>query len=145
MGSSTSAEKGRPVFHPLERLAAVLATAGCTAISVTIWRNVNAHQSVWPLPALYLIEMVLLAAAAALVVLDVVSDRVSVVWAAAGAMGSFSILGRLSVGAFYAPIALIFMVLAIASDIRHRRFRPIHPGACMLAAAAQAAIMLAVA
>jgi hypothetical protein len=83
MGSPSSAEEeGSPVIQPLQRFAAILTTAGCAVISVTIWRSVSGYQSVKPLPALYIIVMVLLAAAAALVVLGIDSARIVVVWAA---------------------------------------------------------------
>jgi len=126
------------------RFAAGLAMAACVVITLAIWLSVSAHQSMWPLPALYLVEMVALAIAATLAMLGAGSGRMLIVWAAIGAMAGFCVLGAWSVGLYYAPVALMFAVLVGSSDFRRRRFQPMHLGACLLAGAAQAGIMLAV-
>ncbi len=50
----------------LEQFLAIVGVAVCANISALIWQSVSAQQPMWPLPALYLLEMVALSLAAAL-------------------------------------------------------------------------------
>ena len=61
----------------------------------------------------------------------------------AGATFGFVILGAWSIGFLYLPVAVLLALAAGLADRRHGRSMALHPGLCVLAAAAQAALMLA--
>jgi hypothetical protein len=61
---------------------------------------------------------------------------------AAGVFMAFVILGAFSVGFFYLPVALIFAIISITSDIRNKQHLPAHLGICLAAGLIQAAWML---
>jgi hypothetical protein len=65
------------------------------------------------------------------------------IWGTVGAICGFSILGALSVGFFYLPVALIFAVISVTSDVRNKQHIAGHLGVCVIAAVVQAALMLA--
>ena len=98
--------------HPLERFLAILGTSICLIVTILIWRSVSAQQPMWPLPALYFIEMVAVSVLTALAVLRGRTGGLAS-WIAAGIFSAFSYLGALSVGFFYLPVALIFGLLAV--------------------------------
>ncbi len=65
-------------------------------------------------------------------------------WGAVGVLGAFCILGLFSVGPLYIPIVLIFAAVSIAAEVRNREHLTAHLAVCLLAALAQAALMLTV-
>lgn len=96
----------------------------------------------WPLPALYLIEvMVLSVAAAAAFVRD---GRVGQIisWAAVGILAAFSILGMFSIGALYLPTTLMLVLVCVTRDLRNKLHLPLNIGVGLIAALLQAALML---
>jgi hypothetical protein len=58
-------------------------------------------------------------------------------------VAAFSILGALSVGFFYLPVAGLIGAAALTYDLRNKQPILAHVGLCLLAAVAQAAVMLA--
>ncbi len=130
--------------QPLERFLAILGTAICLIVTILIWRSVSALQPMWPLPGLYFIEMAALSLVSALAFILGYRRRGLIAWGAAGIFSAFSILGALSVGFFYLPVAVIFGLLAILSDLRQKQPIAAHFGLAALAALAQAALMLMV-
>jgi hypothetical protein len=141
----------------LERALAVTGTALCLIVSVGAWLGLRRQQSLWPLPDLYLLEMLAVSALATWGIWSQAerpaSMRLILTWASIGIMLGFVILGAFSIGFFYLPVVVLLIGAAILAD------RPvpgqtgkarlgsnffIHMGACIAAAGAQAALMLAV-
>lgn len=97
----------------------------------------------WPLPGLYFIEMVALSIMSAfLFIRGNARDRI-LIWGAVGVFIGFSILGALSVGFFYLPVALIFAVISVTSDVRNKQRIAMHLGVCVIAAVVQVVLMFA--
>jgi hypothetical protein len=125
--------------YALERVLALAAAAICLIVTVIVWAAVGQQQDMWPLPALYFLEM----AAASLVGLwgiyrhDAPGSLLA--WATSGALLGFTILGALSVGFFYLPVAGLLGLAALWQDWGRL---PLHLGVALLAAVAQAAVML---
>jgi hypothetical protein len=66
-----------------------------------------------------------------------------ITWGAVGIFSAFSILGAWSVGFFYLPVAIIFGVIAIRSDLRDKQPIAAHAGVCLIAGIVQVVLMLA--
>jgi len=127
---------------PLEKLLAIFATVVCLTVTVIIWWSISVHQSIWPLPGLYFIELVTLSLIST-VVFVYSRGRIRVIsWIVAGILMAFAILGAFSIGPFYLPIAVIFTVISITSDIRNKQPLIAHIGIGLAAALIQAALML---
>lgn len=130
-----------PATNRLDLFLAILGGATCLILTIAVWRVVSSYQGMWPLPALYLLEMSAVAIVAAWMVAHNGHAAVLAAWAAAGILFAFSIVGAWSVGLFYLPVAIIFSVVALISDARTRHPVAQHLGFFLLAAIAQAAIM----
>jgi hypothetical protein len=128
--------------RPLEAFTAIFAALACLFITIVLWRNVSAYQAMWPLPALYFIELPALAMLSALAFLSAAPEARFITWAVVGMFGAFCIVGGFSVGLTYLPITLLFAGLSIASDLRNRAAITPHLAVCLLAALLQAALML---
>jgi hypothetical protein len=128
----------------LEGLLAVLATALSLVVTMRVWGAVGGQQPMWPLPALYLIEMVALPGVTAFILLRGVSPGATLAWAAAGAASAFSVLGAWSVGVFYAPVALLLLAAGMVAALRARRRIWADLAWAVAAAVLQTVIMLAV-
>ncbi len=125
----------------LERVLAVLAAAACLFLTIGIWRSVGAVQSVWPLPGLYFVELPVVGIWSAVLFLG--SDRPSArsAWLASGIYFAFTVLGAFSVGLFYLPIAVMFLMVAVLATVRQEQ--PVLRGlsTAIAAALAQAILM----
>ena len=97
----------------------------------------------WPLPALYFIEMVVLSIISAFIFVRGNPRDQFITWATAGVISAFSILGALSVGFFYLPVALIFAVISVTSAVRNKQPITTHLGIFLIAGIAQLALMFA--
>jgi hypothetical protein len=98
----------------------------------------------WPLPGGYFVEVVALSIISAFTfVWCDVRYRV-ITWGADGVFSAFSILGAFSVGFLYLPVALIFAVISVTSDVRNKQNILMHLGVCLIAGIAQVALMFAV-
>ena len=119
----------------------------CLVVTVPIWRSISAQQGMWPLPGLYLLEMVALSVLCAFAFYRGGPRSQFITWGALGVFLAFSILGAFSIGFFYLPVALIFGAAAIIADVKDkdRDVRRIgaHLAVCVIAGLAQAALMLA--
>ena len=125
-------------------LLAAAAAVAALAAAIRIWRVVGSQQPMWPLPALYLIEMVALPVAACVALLRRPAVGTAFAWAAGGATCSFVVLGAWTVGLFYLPIALLLLGAGIIALLKSRgRLLPSLLMA-VLGAALQAGIMLVV-
>ena len=129
------------IISLLERVLAILGAVACLIITILIWLSVSAHQTMWPLPGLYFIEMVALASISAFLFVRGDPRDKFIIWGVAGVIGAFSILGAFSVGFFYLPVALIFVVISVTSDVRNKYHLTAHLGIFVIAGIAQLALM----
>jgi len=97
----------------------------------------------WPLPALYFIEMVVLSIISVFIFVRGDPRNQFITWGTAGVISAFSILGALSVGFFYLPVALIFAVISVTSAVRNKQRITAHLGIFLIAGIAQMALMFA--
>jgi len=128
---------------PLERFLAILATTICLIITILFWLSVSTYQNMWPLPGLYFVEMVALSIVSAFIFVRGDPRNKFIIWGAAGLMSAFSILGALSVGFFYLPVALIFAVISATSDVRNKQPIMSRLGVFLIAGIAQLVLMFA--
>ena len=133
--------------RPLEQFLAIVGTAVCLIVCARIWQVLSGAQPMWPLPGLYLLEMIVVSLIGMLGILTGDSEQStlagSLAWAAAGALTAFVAMGAWSIGFLFLPVALIFMITAILADRRRRRNLVVHLGVGVMAAIAQVALMLA--
>ena len=125
----------------LEQILAILAAVVCLVITLIFWFNISAYQSMWPLPGLYLIEMAAISIISAFLFVRGDPHGSLITWAASGVIGAFSILGAFSIGFFYLPVALMFVVISIIRDVRSKQSIPAHLGIFLIAGIAQLALM----
>jgi hypothetical protein len=130
----------------LERFLAVLGTVICLVLSVLVWLVFSAQQSMWPLPDLYLLEML---AGSILATWSLWSNesglsplRGILTWVVVGVLFAFVIIGSFSIGFWFIPVAGLFAIAAILSDRRQGRNLVINLGIGLVAAIVQAALML---
>ena len=130
--------------HPFEKFLSIVNAILCMIICLRIAQTIG--TDLFPLPGLYLIELIIVSAAVVFVIFQKHSGGVQdwdvMIWAAAGIFLSFSILGAWSIGFFFLPSALLLLLLGVLSDLRRGRKFLIHAGLGLLAGAFQAAIML---
>jgi len=131
-----------PFLHVAELSLGALAAAACAILSLVIWRSVAPYQPMWPLPGLYLVEVAVVTATAASMLALGLRRRAAITWAAAGIVTAFSILGALSIGAAYAPTALLLAAAGVLADWRDAHPITFDIGIFLVAGAAQAVLML---
>jgi hypothetical protein len=136
-------KKQTTITSPLERFLAILGGVVCLIITILFWLSVSAYQPMWPLPGLYFIEMVALSSISAFIFVRGDPREQFITWGAAGVISAFSILGALSVGFFYLPVALIFAVISVTSAVRNKQRITAHLGIFLIAGIAQLALMFA--
>ena len=127
----------------LERIVAVFGVIICLVITVPIWRSISAQQPIWPLPALYFIEMVVLSMLSASLFFRGNARGRIIVWCAVGLIFGFSVLGALSVGFFYLPVAILLGGISITSDVRTRQNLGRHLVVSLIAGIVQVVVMFA--
>jgi hypothetical protein len=64
-------------------------------------------------------------------------------WVAAGVISAVSFLGAASVGLFYLPVALMYIVISLTWDVRNKQNKPARLGIFLIAGIAQSVLMLA--
>ena len=138
-----SVTKESIVTSPLERFLAIFAAVVCLIITSLFWLSISSYQAMWPLPGLYFLEIVTLSIVSAFMVARGDPRGQYLTWGTAGVIGVFSILAALSVGFFYLPVALIFAVISVTSDVRNKKNIPAHLGIFLIAGIAQFALILA--
>jgi|WetSurMetagenome_2_1015567.scaffolds.fasta_scaffold32706_3 hypothetical protein len=121
-----------------------LAALTCLVISVALFFLITT-QPLWPFPALYFIELAVLAVLAWLASLRDRNSSPGFIWFITGVFFGFVILSIWSVGFIYLPVALFLGVAATLSDGRHRINKlPLHLGIFLLGALMEAAFLFAV-
>jgi len=126
----------------LERFLAVIGAAVCLIVSVRVWQVVGDQQPMWPLPGLYVIEMI---AVSCIGLLGIIRDDRSgamMAWISVGVLFAFVVMGAWSIGFLYLPAALLLVVAAVTADRRHRYRLSLHLVLVVIAAIAQVAVML---
>jgi hypothetical protein len=96
-----------------EKLLALLTAIACLVITIYLWQLIAGHQSMWPLPALYLVEMPALCVAVAVATIAEIPHAAVFSWIAFGALFAFSVLASFTVGLYYYPIVLMLLLVAI--------------------------------
>jgi hypothetical protein len=129
----------------LERVVAALAAVVCLVLTIRIWLVVGQDQPMWPLPAAYLLEVLALAAAAALISIMGRSIGGLIIWIATGAISAFAVLASFSVGLFYSPVVLLLLVSGLLAAWRQRRRIPIYLACAVGAGLLQAGLILGIA
>ena len=104
----------QPTVPPrlLEKLLSGIALAYGLTITTGFWISIAPHQSMWPFPGLYFIEVVFLPALLAFSVFRGSPQRARIASLSAGCVSVFSILGAMSVGLAYIPLVLLALVMA---------------------------------
>jgi len=126
----------------IETILSIGAFLVCLALTSYLWRALAVNQPLWPFPAIYFIEMVVLSAIVPLANLGNWKSARKVIWAIAGLFIGFVILGVLSVGVIYYPIALMILAVAILMEIRIKANPLLDMGICIIAGVVQVAVML---
>ncbi len=130
---------------PADGLARILVIGGaglCLAVTLGISGSVAREQPIWPLSGVYFVELLSLALVCA--ALWIANHRLAEasVWIMLGVLAGFSWMARLSVGALYAPVALVFGAAALISAMRARIGLIGRLGISLLAALAEIGMIL---
>jgi len=141
------------VWRALEWLLSVFGTLNCVWLANTFWQyqlsvpGVTLNQ-IWPLPALYLIEVVILGAAGLYVVIVNNGTKpirsASVPWVSAGALSVFIVLAGFSFGTGLIPATGAFLGAGIFADVRQEQSLLKHIGFFLLAVFIQAILMFTI-
>ncbi len=142
IGRMAHTQTPRPSFRLiLERILAVLAAAACLFLSVGLWRTVSTNQPMWPLPGLYFVELPAIGILSAVLFLGEYRFSATVGWIVSGVYVAFVLLGAFSVGLFYLPIAIMFIMVAVLATVRQEHSILRGLGALLLGAMAQAILI----
>jgi hypothetical protein len=104
-----------PRSSTVEKVLALLALAYSLVLSLSIWAALIRQQELWPFPALYLLEVMILPGLAVLFAFLSSPKRCVSNVCFAGALLAFSILGAWTIGLWYVPLVLLFLAGALAS------------------------------
>jgi hypothetical protein len=130
---------------PFEQILAILGAVFCLAITILIWGGINQQQSMWPAPGLYFIEIVAICVAAAGLLVSGRPPGRAAVWFSAGIVLAFSLLAAFSVGLYYFPVGLGFIIAGLVADRRAGQPMLGHMGFCIAGGIAQAVLILVLA
>jgi hypothetical protein len=132
----------------LERFLALVGTAVCLIVCVRIWQVLSVSQPMWPLPGLYLLEMIVMSFIGLFGIVrgdaEHSTGAAALTWAAIGVFLAFTVMAAWSIGFLFLPVAVIFMITAILADQRRHRNLVVHLGVGVIAAIAQVALILIV-
>lgn len=126
----------------LEKVLLAIALVYGLVVTGWIWGLVALQQPVWPFPALYFLEIMLLSWLAMISVFRSWPFRMLIIAGPAGAVTSFSVMGAWSVGLFYIPLALLLVLGALSSWQANRQPITMFLGAYILFVAVQTFTML---
>jgi predicted membrane protein len=127
----------------LERILAILAAVVCVTITLVFWVTESPYQSMWPLLGFYFVEIVSLSFLSTFMFVRGDPRGSLMTWVAAGVMRAISFLGAASVGLFYLPVALMFIVIYLTWDVRNKQNKPARLGTFLITGIVQSALMLA--
>lgn len=130
-------------------LRLTLSSAGvvvCLIACIRVWQMLNGQQALWPLPALYLLELSVVSIVCWLAINRRGSRAAPWVtmlpWAAIGIFVAFAGMGAMSIGFLFLPVALLFVLAVLLSDHQHSPVKITHISVCALMALAQVILML---
>jgi len=136
---------GRSYLVYPERILSSLGAITCMVICIRLWSVLSRTQPLWPIPALYFLEMIAVSLAGYWGILRSEQRPGSMItWAAAGVLLAFSGMAGFSVGLYFVPIPLLLILAALVSDLRRKQRIGLHLGAFALAAVVQASLMFGV-
>ena len=130
-------------IRPMENLLSLITAGYCLVITFILWMSVSSYQSTWPLPALYFVEMAALSILGPFTFSKRYRAGIIINWVVVGIIGVFSLVGAMTVGFFYLPIALIFAFISITFDLRNKEPIATHLSICIIAALIQVVMMTA--
>ena len=122
-------------------LAALVGAATCVLVPLLFAQQ----DSLWPLPGLYFVQIALVGVLVLLFVAagwGLKARRRWLPWAAGGILLAFVILGGFSIGPFLMPAFLAFALVGFLVDWPDDGAMARHAGVLLVAAVAQAALML---
>lgn len=145
--------KLQKIWRVLEWVLGGLAAANCIWLGLSYWQYQLsspgvAPQSLWPIPALFLVEIILLGVAGLYSI--IINNRAkqkrlgTVPWISAGALSVFVILAGVSFGTGLIPAAGAFTGAGIFADVRQEQSILKHIGLFLLSAFVQALLMFAI-
>jgi hypothetical protein len=135
--------KGHLKARRAEKILIILAALVCLGVTVWVWQAVSAYQSMWPIPGLYLVEVVVLSVLAAAAILTGHPLPGVLPAIAFGGTLAFSFLAAFSVGLFYAPIVLLLLIAGLLFFQNTKRSLLIYFAWALGAAIIQAGIIIA--
>ena len=137
--------------QPLERFLAIAAAAVCLIASLrlgqVVWQVAYssgpgaAETAANPLPGLYVLEMLMLSGVG---LIGAFRDWTKAIWAVAGAVVAFSVMGAWSIGFAFLPTAVLFTLAAILATRRKRQNLVANVLVWVCAGIVQASMMLIV-
>ncbi len=131
-------------MRKIELFLAFFASIACLGLTTWLAGSIASYQPLWPFPALYLLELVILGVIALYSSLRDSPAAGLVIWAIAGLFLAFVVLGGFSIGLYYFPIVLLFAMVAILSDIRHKKNILPHLGSLFLGVIVQTGLVFLV-
>jgi hypothetical protein len=118
----------------------------CLIACIWVWQMLKGQQALWPLPALYLLELMAVSIVGWLGInrrgLQTTPWVTILPWGAIGIFVGFAIMGAMSIGFLYLPVVLLFVPAALLSDPRFDSVKVAQLGACALMVLTQATLML---
>ncbi len=105
----------RTLSEILERVFGIIAFVYNLIITTYLWIRIALQQPIWLFPALYFLELLLLSGLVVLFVFQSWPLRMYIIAGSAGVVTSFSMMTVFSIGLFYAPLALLLLLGALAS------------------------------
>lgn len=130
----------------LRLILSSVAVVICLIDCIWVWRVLEGQQPLWPLPALYLLELMAVSIVCWLGINRLGSQTASWVtllpWCAIGIFVAFVVMGAMSIGFLFLPVALLFVLAVLLSDPRRGSVKVAQLGACGLMALTQATLML---
>ncbi len=114
----------------------------CLITCLVIFQSLlsDPHQEIFPLPALYLLEMIVASLVAAIGTFKDGERWGRVIWAAGGIIAAFVLMGAWSIGFLFIPTAIFVLITALLS--RQRRHTQFLIGAIIYAGAFVTQIIL---
>ena len=115
----------------------------CATLTIGLWAWISTFQTLWPFPALYLLELMALALAASYFSIRDLPHAAVFNWAVAGVFFGFYILAGFTIGVFYLPFVILYALIGILSDRRRqqKKFWP-HLGTLVIGSLLQAGLIL---
>jgi hypothetical protein len=130
--------------RPFEQFLAAVGVMVCLIISARVWQLIGSQQPMWPLPGLYLLEMMVMSLLGLFSTVRGHARDGMVMWAIVGVFLAFALMAAWSIGLAFLPVAALFAAAAILMDRRRPQNKIVLLGMCALGSLAQTALMFAV-